>query len=155
MLRGGGVCPAPNIPSLFTRSYRTQCFCGNSTFTQFLKYGTAAEKECNTPCSGNSDEMCGGDWKLSVYQTTGRQTWVGGTDFETEGDWMWFPARSPLTYTHWLPGEPNNQVHEGFDREHCMSLFPNQADDGKYMWNDEICHKQLHFVCEMTPLDIA
>ena len=39
------------------------CFCGNSYGSQ----GTATN--CNSPCSGNSNEICGGGWANSVYST--------------------------------------------------------------------------------------
>lgn len=38
-----------------------QCFCGNS----YGKYGPA--KNCDTKCTGNAAEICGGTWANSVY----------------------------------------------------------------------------------------
>ena len=44
---------------------RRQCFCGNS----ILNGGTLADWDfdCNTTCSGNEEEICGGTEKLSIY----------------------------------------------------------------------------------------
>ena len=42
-----------------------QCFCDD--------YYPAVETlklECNTPCSGNTYEHCGGFWRMNVYSTT-------------------------------------------------------------------------------------
>ena len=39
-----------------------QCFCGNS----YGAYG--ASRSCNTPCSANSSERCGGVWANGVYR---------------------------------------------------------------------------------------
>lgn len=44
--------------------YHTQCYCGN----EIINAGTTApESDCNTPCGGNSAEMCGGGNRFSIY----------------------------------------------------------------------------------------
>ncbi|XP_069122284.1 uncharacterized protein [Argopecten irradians] len=45
--------------------YRTQCFCGNSI--DMTKQ--TDEDQCSTRCAGNSDDICGGTWRMSVYTT--------------------------------------------------------------------------------------
>jgi hypothetical protein len=40
------------------------CLCGNS----YGRYGQVAESECNKPCSGNAGQICGNDWRNSVYR---------------------------------------------------------------------------------------
>lgn len=40
------------------------CFCGGS----YGRYGKVNDSECKTPCQGNSKQMCGADWRNSVYQ---------------------------------------------------------------------------------------
>jgi len=42
------------------------CFCGNSGYD---RYKQLDDGECNEPCEGNPDEMCGGDWRNTVYST--------------------------------------------------------------------------------------
>ena len=44
--------------------YYGQCFAGNA-----LGYTRVADSECNTPCSANPSETCGGAWLNSIYQT--------------------------------------------------------------------------------------
>jgi len=35
--------------------------------------------------------------------------WVGGTDLENEGEWIWASTQTPIQgYTHWAPNEPNS-----------------------------------------------
>jgi len=41
------------------------CFCGNKYDT----YGAA--NTCNTNCKGNPNQICGGSWANSVYETSG------------------------------------------------------------------------------------
>ena len=42
--------------------YSSYCFCGND----FGKYGKA--DNCNMPCNGNPNEICGGSWANSIYK---------------------------------------------------------------------------------------
>ena len=39
------------------------CYCGNDD----SKFVPVAPEECNHPCSGNDNEICGASWRLSVY----------------------------------------------------------------------------------------
>jgi len=41
-----------------------QCFAGNT-----LGYTQVSDSQCNTPCTANSSEMCGGSWLNSIYDT--------------------------------------------------------------------------------------
>lgn len=45
--------------------YYAQCFCGDN----HNKHGAAVDTQCNTPCKGNHQQMCGGTWRLSIYGT--------------------------------------------------------------------------------------
>ena len=49
--------------------YARECWCDNN-------YGSLGqdvdETGCNMPCSGNSDQTCGGSWRNSVYEARGR-----------------------------------------------------------------------------------
>ncbi|KZO96175.1 glycoside hydrolase family 71 protein [Calocera viscosa TUFC12733] len=42
-----------------------ECWCGNSFSNN--GGGQAASTDCSTACAGNSAEICGGGWRLSVY----------------------------------------------------------------------------------------
>ena len=54
----------------------------------------------------------------------GGKVWLGATDEATEGKWLWSDG-TQLTFTDWLPTEPNNFG----GKEHYL------ASDGK-PWND-------------------
>ena len=43
---------------------RTRCFCGNQTDISTFTTSNA----CHKTCKGNASQMCGGYWKLSIYQ---------------------------------------------------------------------------------------
>ena len=53
--------------------------------------------------------------------------WIGLNDELTEGTFVWYD-QSPVNYTNWAPGEPNNAGDED-----CVQIYP----DGK--WNDLNC----------------
>ncbi|XP_052764135.1 perlucin-like protein [Mya arenaria] len=66
--------------------------------------------------------------------------WVGGTDLENEGEWVWLESDKPMTggYSNWEPGEPNSSGDED-----CTDMRP-----GHHGWNDEKCWVNLNYVCE-------
>ncbi|OAQ20922.1 WSC domain-containing protein [Thermosulfurimonas dismutans] len=45
--------------------YSSQCFCGNS----YGKYGPATN--CNMNCTGDKNQICGGNWANSIYNVVG------------------------------------------------------------------------------------
>ena len=54
------------IKLLIINQDSTHCFCGNQadipTVTQ------SSPNNCNAVCGGNTSQMCGGYWALSIYQ---------------------------------------------------------------------------------------
>ncbi|XP_072047763.1 uncharacterized protein [Amphiura filiformis] len=64
--------------------------------------------------------------------------WTGLSDQATEGLFMWSDG-TPVDYTPWKSGEPNN---DGF--EDCVESLDNPFG----MWNDAPCSRVLHFVCK-------
>ncbi|XP_017542005.1 mannose-binding protein C-like [Pygocentrus nattereri] len=78
---------------------------------------------------------------LSVMHATLDSTYIllGTTDRETEGQFVDL-NKKPLTFTSWMPNEPNN--HHG--NEDCVGIHTNAK------WNDLPCDLDYHFVCELT-----
>ncbi|KAI5923224.1 hypothetical protein F4810DRAFT_211741 [Camillea tinctor] len=63
---------ASNGYTISGTEYYTQCFCGNAIYN-----GGVASKDtssCNTPCSGDSTQMCGGPGYLTIYSDGTPQT---------------------------------------------------------------------------------
>ncbi|CAG2204953.1 unnamed protein product [Mytilus edulis] len=42
-----------------------ECWCGDDPY----QYGPADVSDCNDQCIGDSEQICGGAWRLSVYAT--------------------------------------------------------------------------------------
>ncbi|XP_052273370.1 C-type lectin lectoxin-Phi2-like isoform X2 [Dreissena polymorpha] len=72
-----------------------------------------------------------------------KQFWIGGTDLENEGEWLWVHSRTMMSssFTNWRLGEPNNG---GDSDENCADARP------FFGWNDERCWITLKYICEMT-----
>ena len=66
-----------------------------------------------------------------MYGGSPRSLWIGLNDAQSEGNFAWVSGES-LTYTHWAPGEPNNNGDE--DYVHIFPPFDGQGRDG--FWND-------------------
>ncbi|XP_014906843.1 macrophage mannose receptor 1 [Poecilia latipinna] len=72
--------------------------------------------------------------------------WIGLRMFGiASGQYMWID-NSPLTYTHWAPGEPNNANGE----EQCVQMNRHQGG-----WNDANCGRAgAGYVCKKFPGDV-
>ena len=46
--------------------YSHECFCGAED-AQYDQYGQRDNDECSSPCSGNSNQACGGTNRIAVY----------------------------------------------------------------------------------------
>ncbi|XP_069566819.1 macrophage mannose receptor 1-like, partial [Brachyistius frenatus] len=72
--------------------------------------------------------------------------WIGMSMFGiANGQYMWVDF-SPVTYTHWSPGEPNNANGE----EQCVQMNRHQGG-----WNDANCGRAgAAYVCKKLPGDV-
>eukprot|EP00794_Sanderia_malayensis_P009501 gene9501-biopygen7842 len=67
--------------------------------------------------------------------------WIGMNDRRKEGTMEWSNG-SPVTFTDWKTGEPNNWE----SREHCVAIV--LYTDG-LPWNDDVCDHIKEFICEI------
>ncbi|VDH99766.1 Hypothetical predicted protein [Mytilus galloprovincialis] len=66
--------------------------------------------------------------------------WVGGSDWDNEGEWKWEPHAIPFNFTNWHKGQPNNVGNY----EHCLALHRVYH----YEFADNNCHSPQHYLCE-------
>ena len=71
---------------------------------------------------------------LTALNTLGQTgtIWIGLNDEQVEGTFVWYD-QSPVSYTNWAPGEPNNSGNED-----CVQIYPGGSNPGT--WNDLSCN---------------
>lgn len=52
--------------------YGKECYCGDD----YGKYGSVPDEECNKPCDGANDQMCGGTWRQSIYSLGSKDLYI-------------------------------------------------------------------------------
>ncbi|XP_062617031.1 low affinity immunoglobulin epsilon Fc receptor-like [Saccostrea cucullata] len=71
----------------------------------------------------------------------GCSVWIGATDRDMEGRFVWDSDQRPVNFTRWSPGNPNNEGPSG--EQHCVDLMISGE------WDDGECEALMGFVCEM------
>ena len=68
--------------------------------------------------------------------------WLGASDIQSEGSWIWNSNGNALSYTNFSQGEPNNSG----GIENCLEMW---LDNGE--WNDQPCSDSSPYTfCEQT-----
>nr|XP_039250734.1 LOW QUALITY PROTEIN: macrophage mannose receptor 1-like [Styela clava] len=72
-------------------------------------------------------------------------TFIGLHDLNQYDDWQWVDG-SPLTFTNWIPGQPDHWDSAPGGTENCVALP--RANKG--LWNDQSCSIASSYICERT-----
>ncbi|KAJ8302303.1 hypothetical protein KUTeg_021290 [Tegillarca granosa] len=66
--------------------------------------------------------------------------WIGISDLNVEGEWIYPSDHAPVSLNHWAPSEPNSK-----ENENCgLTWFPLNS-----LWGDYTCAAAERYVCEM------
>jgi len=49
-------------------TYKSECFCGSQSPTE-RRFTMVDDKNCNTKCTGDANQYCGGGWRIGVFAT--------------------------------------------------------------------------------------
>nr|XP_020446664.1 CD209 antigen-like protein E isoform X2 [Monopterus albus] len=74
--------------------------------------------------------------------------WVGLTDIETEGTWVWITNVTEVEQRYWVDGEPNNHGIEGED---CGIVSYSSSNPWKTRYDGKCQIHELYWICEMPP----
>ena len=146
-------CPPPNncnvtaIRSAFIGAGCTElftCYDGCSLYFYYPTAGSSQAAETFAQSLGghvvsiqSANENACLQSELSSHGFGG-VIWLGYTDDVSEGSFYWLDG-SPMGYTNWAPGEPNNSG----GNEDCVQMYP----DGQ--WNDLNCSSGAASILEV------
>uniref|UniRef100_A0A3Q2ZSA1 Collectin-12-like n=1 Tax=Kryptolebias marmoratus TaxID=37003 RepID=A0A3Q2ZSA1_KRYMA len=84
--------------------------------------------------------------KMTTWEN---EFWIGLTDSETEGRWLWVDG-SPLneSLSFWNTGEPNDVKTDNSEGEDCVGLDMRGRDGDLKTWNDQSCDIGYRGICE-------
>ncbi|XP_031442528.1 ladderlectin-like [Clupea harengus] len=73
-------------------------------------------------------------------------TWIGGSDAQQEGLWLWSDGSRFGAFLHWGPGLPDNLN----SAEHCLQM----NNGGGLRWNDMRCSTTYPSVCARRVISV-
>ncbi len=79
---------------------------------------------------------------LQPLRSSADYYWIGLNDIQNENSFQW-TSGYPVSYTNWVPGEPNNAGNED-----CIHLYGANALNTQ-QWNDMPCVNEVYFICEV------
>ncbi|XP_039674623.1 CD209 antigen-like protein A [Perca fluviatilis] len=74
-----------------------------------------------------------------------RGTWIGLTDKDEEGTWIWVDG-TPLTLKYWAGPPDNGGGDPQWGEEDCAHIVAGM--DTGANWNDRRCDNSLQWICE-------
>ena len=78
----------------------SQCLCGGAYANADLTWAPSAMDKCNKSCTGNSSQICGGSFKISLYEITG-ESGVPGMGWGIKQNWSPFVQGVRLSSLFW------------------------------------------------------
>ncbi|KAK7475702.1 hypothetical protein BaRGS_00033073, partial [Batillaria attramentaria] len=79
-----------------------------------------------------------------IARTYGGSFWIGVTDVDTEGKWVYVSDNSTVSVRDWASGQPDNGLHED-----CAVFRPND-----YKWHDVGCEGKFKAFCQCDTLQV-
>ncbi|XP_030574619.1 CD209 antigen-like protein C [Archocentrus centrarchus] len=73
--------------------------------------------------------------------------WIGITDIEIEGTWVWINNVTEVEQRYWMDGEPNND----YQGENCGVAVYSSFIPWKTRYDGRCNVQKLHWICEMEP----
>ena len=86
------------------------------------------------------------DYIANLYYETSNHNyfWLGGTDYDEEGTWMWTDG-TPFSYTKWDSGEGAAGT-----TQNCLAMDEYYSSNYNGYWHDFECYFSYPYVCEIN-----
>ncbi|XP_049922623.1 ladderlectin-like isoform X1 [Epinephelus moara] len=136
-------CPVLPRPSVVCPSGWSKCRGHCYRYIPTCMTWTRAERNCQALGGNLASVHNFGEYQAIqnvIYRATRskRPTWIGGSDAEEDGQWLWSDGTS-FNYQNWCQKEPNNYG----GRQSCIQMnFSDQK-----CWDDLQCSRKLPSVC--------
>ncbi|KAM3594306.1 uncharacterized protein V6R79_005509 [Siganus canaliculatus] len=82
------------------------------------------------------------DSSIRPWWSRGGGVWIGLTDIQSEGNWVWLNNVTLQDGRYWIPGEPNNFRM----MEHCAAVI--NIKNPRATWFDASCEEKKEWLCE-------
>ena len=81
---------------------------------------------------------------LVKYHSNKSRFWLGITDENQEGNFVFLSTREPIPFASWADDQPDNGGFFSWSGEDCVELRIEWGEK----WNDHGCDEGKHFICE-------
>ncbi|CAG2254486.1 CLEC17A [Mytilus edulis] len=150
----GSCCPQneSSVDALMLKKNTVSLSCP----TRWLKYenkcfyfsgGRKTWNEARLTCKNDGSRLvevgssCENDFLKMTAIAYGQMYWLGGSDIQNEGSWIWASSLTQFTFTDWSPTEPSNGTGEN-----CVRMWS--------YWMDTPCNRNVRFICEKSFIDL-
>ncbi|XP_062554236.1 perlucin-like [Armigeres subalbatus] len=82
--------------------------------------------------------------KSPIFNKFFTSVWIGASDREREGVFVWQPTAVRIKYSKWEKGMPDN----GYGGEDCVHVFSANYTSLEWLWNDWRCNGVSNIACE-------
>ncbi|XP_062595249.1 collectin-12-like [Saccostrea cucullata] len=76
------------------------------------------------------------EWLVKTFSR--EELWLDLNDLSVEGRWWFFSTGKPVTYTNWMPRQPDS-----VGEDYAQMNYPGHK---RGQWNE--CEHKLRFICE-------
>ncbi|XP_062620964.1 perlucin-like protein [Saccostrea cucullata] len=70
--------------------------------------------------------------------------WLGATDWDNEGTFVWEPNGDKMNYQNFGHGEPDDRLNQ----EDCLLIDGSSNNHHTFVWDDRNCYDRNYYICK-------